>query len=444
MLSRSFASLTRQSLRAPLIRSFSNASDLDALSAKQRNMIDIEERHGAHNYHPMPVVLSRGEGCFLYDIDNKRYFDFLSAYSAVNQGHCHPKIVQALIDQARVLALTSRAFHHDQMAAFVTMMSTYFTKQPANLRVLPMNSGAEAVETAIKLARKWAYEVKGIPDNQANIIVAERNFHGRTLMAVSLSTDPDSYGHFGPLLPNIIKVPFNDVAALEKALESTPNVAAFMCEPIQGEAGIIVPSDDYLPRVHALCKKHKALFIADEVQTGLCRTGRMLAVEHSNVQPDIIVLGKALSGGVYPVSAVLARDEIMLTIKPGQHGSTYGGNPIACRVAIAALQVLKEEKLDENAEKMGAILRAELNSMKGDGSGRLVAVRGRGLLNAIDIRPMGGKSAWDMCIAMRDRGLLAKPTQKNTIRFAPPLTLTEAQVRESAEIIRQSLKSLDQ
>lgn len=444
-LARSITTLRRaRPLTATTTMSRSFASDahnndMVGLSDKQKQMVHTEDEYGAHNYHPLPVVLSRGEGPFLYDIDGKRYYDYLSAYSAVNQGHCHPKIIGALVDQAQKLTLTSRAFYNDQLAPFVKFMHDYFSYL-GDMRTLPMNSGAEAVETAIKLSRKWAYEVKKVPDGQAKLVVAQHNFHGRTTLAISCSTDPDSFGHFGPLVPNIIKIPYNDLEAMENVLKSDPTIAGVMIEPIQGEAGIIVPQEGYLSKTAELCKKYNALFIADEVQTGLCRTGKMLAIDHENVKPDILVLGKALSGGVTPVSAVLARSEIMLTIRPGQHGSTFGGNPLACRVAMAALQVLRDEKLDENAERMGRIFRQELSNIKSD---MLTTVRGRGLLNAIVIRPKNGKTAWDLCIKFRQNGLLAKPTHKHTIRLAPPLCINEQQTRESVDIIRRSLEELE-
>eukprot|EP00455_Lapot_gusevi_P049759 TRINITY_DN7113_c0_g1_i6.p1 TRINITY_DN7113_c0_g1~~TRINITY_DN7113_c0_g1_i6.p1 ORF type:complete len:434 (+),score=171.72 TRINITY_DN7113_c0_g1_i6:88-1389(+) len=421
-----FAAL-RQSRVAPFVRSFTS----------QQSFIDLEDKYNAHNYHPLPVVLSRGQGVFLYDTDGKRYFDFLSAYSAVNQGHCHPKIVGALVDQAHKLTLTSRAFYNDQLGAFAKYITEFFGG--GDLRVLPMNTGAEGVETAVKLCRKWAYEVKKVPENQAKIIVATHNFHGRTLSAISASTDPDSYGNFGPLVPGFIKVPYNDAAALENVLKTTPNVAGFLLEPIQGEAGVVVPDHGYLSKCAQLCKQHGALFIADEIQTGLARTGRMLAIDHENIRPDILILGKALSGGVFPVSAVLAPSDIMLTIRPGQHGSTYGGNPLACRVGIAALEVLREEKLAENADKMGEIFRRELRSIKSD---MVELVRGKGLLNAIVIKPQNGKSAWDLCLKFRDNGLLAKPTHGTIIRLAPPLVINEQQTYEAADIIRKSVAAL--
>jgi len=395
--------------------------------------IELEEQYGAHNYHPLPVVLSRGKGPFLWDVDGKQYYDFLSAYSAVNQGHCHPKIVNALIEQAQVLTLTSRAFYNDSLGVYEKYITEYFGYD----KVLPMNSGAEADETALKLCRKWAYLKKGIPENQAKIIVCEGNFHGRTITIISMSSDPDSYSGFGPFTPGFISIPYNNTAALEEALED-PNVAGFIVEPIQGEAGVYVPDDGYLAKAAALCKAKKVLFIADEVQTGIGRTGRLLACDHENVRPDILILGKALSGGVMPVSAVLADDEIMLTIKPGEHGSTFGGNPIACRVAIAALQVVKEEGLAERAETLGEIFRNEIRKIK---SPMIELVRGKGLLNAIVIHPTNGKEAWDVCLKMKENGVLAKPTHQHIIRFAPPLVITELQLRDAIKRIETSILS---
>jgi ornithine--oxo-acid transaminase len=379
------------------------------------------------------VVLSRGKGPFLWDVDGKQYYDFLSAYSAVNQGHCHPKIVNALIEQAQVLTLTSRAFYNDSLGVYEKYITEYFGYD----KVLPMNSGAEADETALKLCRKWAYLKKGIPENQAKIIVCEGNFHGRTITIISMSSDPDSYGGFGPFTPGFISIPYNDTAALEQALED-PNVAGFIVEPIQGEAGVYVPDDGYLSKAAALCKAKNVLFIADEVQTGIGRTGRLLCCDHENIRPDILILGKALSGGVLPVSAVLADDEIMLTIKPGEHGSTFGGNPVACRVAVAALQVVKEEGLAERAEVLGEIFRNEIRKMK---SPMIELVRGKGLLNAIVIHPTNGKEAWDVCLKMKENGVLAKPTHQHIIRFAPPLVITELQLRDAIKRIETSILS---
>ncbi|MGV3526706.1 MAG: ornithine--oxo-acid transaminase [Candidatus Sericytochromatia bacterium] len=394
----------------------------------------LEERYGAHNYHPLPVVLSRGEGVYVWDPEGKRYYDFLSAYSAVNQGHSHPQIVAALVEQAQVLTLSSRAFYNDQLGPYEKYITEYFGYD----RVLPMNTGVEGGETALKLARRWGYRVKGIPDNQARIIFAENNFWGRTLAAISSSSDPSSYAGFGPYMPGYGRVPYNDLAALEEALQD-PNVAAFMVEPIQGEAGVVVLDEGYLTQVRALCDRYQVLFIADEVQTGLCRTGKMLACDHENVKPDILILGKALSGGVLPVSAVLARDEIMLTIHPGEHGSTYGGNPLACRVAMAALQVLKDENLADNAERMGERFRSAMRQLQSE-TDFITTVRGKGLLNAMVIKPLeDGRTAWDVCLALKDAGLLCKPTHGDIIRFAPPLVITEEQMQDCIEIIRTTI-----
>lgn len=397
-----------------------------------KDYIERENRYGAHNYHPLPVVLERGEGVFVWDVDGKRYFDFLAAYSAVNQGHCHPKIVKALIDQAGKLALTSRAFYNNVLGEWEEFM----TQQLGYDKILPMNSGAEADETALKLTRKWGYKVKGIPKNEARIVVCNGNFHGRTITIVSMSSDPESYNDYGPFTPGFINIPYNDTEALERELEN-PNTAGFLVEPIQAEAGVYVPGDGYLKKAAELCKKYNVLFVADEVQTGLCRTGKMLACDHEGVRPDILVLGKAISGGMCPVSCVLADDEIMLTIKPGEHGSTYGGNPIAARVSIAAMKVLIDEKLAENATRIGKIFRDE---MKAFNSSLIEVVRGKGLLNAIQIRPMEGKKAWDLCLVMKENGILAKPTHEHTIRFTPPLIITEAQMREAIGLIQKSMK----
>ena len=393
--------------------------------------IDLEDKYGAHNYHPLPVVLAKGEGPFVWDVEGKKYFDFLSAYSAVNQGHCHPKIVEALVEQARTLTLTSRAFYNDCLGPYEKYITSYFGYD----KVLPMNSGAEADETAIKLCRKWAYDKKGVPANEAKIIVCEGNFHGRTTTIISMSTDPDARGGFGPYTPGFVIVPYNDIPALEKALED-PNVGGFLVEPIQGEAGVYVPEDGYLKKSYDLCKAKNVLFIADEVQTGIARTGKLLACDHENVRPDILILGKALSGGVLPVSAVLADDHIMLVIKPGQHGSTFGGNPMAAKVAVAALEVVKDEKLAERAEKLGEIFRQELRNVKSE---MIELVRGKGFLNAIVIRPKNGKEAWDVCVKMAENGLLAKPTHQHIIRFAPPLVISEEQLMEALEIIKKSI-----
>jgi ornithine--oxo-acid transaminase len=396
-------------------------------------LMALEEKYGAHNYHPLPVVLSRGEGVHVWDPEGKRYFDFLAAYSAVNQGHCHPKILKALETQARKLTLTSRAFFSDALGEYSRYITEYFGYQ----RVLPMNTGVEGGETAIKLARRWGYVKKGIKENQARILFVKGNFWGRTLAAISSSTDPSSYKGFGPYMPGFDLIDYNDLAALEKAC-ANPDLAAFMLEPIQGEAGVVIPSPGYLKKAKEICEKHKVLFIADEVQTGLGRTGKLLACDHEGVKPDILILGKALSGGVLPVSAVLASDEIMLNIKPGEHGSTYGGNPLACRVAMAALEVLKEEKLAENAEKMGKIFREELSKIK---TPWVKEVRGKGLMNAIEVSEKAPVSAWDICLRLKENGLLAKPTHDTIIRLAPPLVINESQVRESAEIIARTLAS---
>lgn len=393
--------------------------------------IEREEKYGAHNYHPLPVVLERGEGIFVWDVEGKRYFDFLSAYSAVNQGHCHPAIIKALTDQAQKITLTSRAFFNSVLGEYEEYVTKYFGYD----KVLPMNTGAEADETALKLCRKWAYEKKGIPENEAKIIVCEGNFHGRTITIVSMSTDPDSYKGFGPYTPGFITIPYNDIEALRKALEDS-NVAGFLLEPIQGEAGVFVPDDGYLKQAYELCKAKNVLFMADEVQTGIARTGKLLACDHEGVRPDILILGKAISGGVFPVSAVLADDEIMLVIKPGEHGSTFGGNPLACKVAIAALEVVKNEKLAENAERLGKIFREEIGKIQSD---MIELVRGKGLLNAVVIKPKEGKTAWDVCLAMKENGLIAKPTHGHIIRFAPPLVINEEQLREAIEIIKKTI-----
>jgi ornithine--oxo-acid transaminase len=395
----------------------------------------LEDKYGAHNYHPLPVVLEKGQGVFMWDVEGKRYYDFLSAYSAVNQGHCHPKIVNALVQQAGTLELTSRAFYNNVLGTYEKFVTEYFGFD----KVLPMNTGAEGDETALKLTRKWAYKVKGIGENRAKIICCENNFHGRTISVVSMSTDPVARNEFGPFTPGFIVIPYNDLNALEKALED-PDVAGFLVEPIQGEAGVYVPDEGYLKKAYDLCKSNNVLFIADEVQTGIARTGKLLACNWENVKPDILILGKALSGGVYPVSAVLADDAVMLTIKPGEHGSTFGGNPIAGKVAIAALEVIRDEKLAENAYSMGLIFREELRKID---SPMIELVRGKGLLNAAVIKPRHGKTAWDVCLKMRDNGLLAKPTHDHIIRFAPPLIITEAQIREAVEIIKISLKAFE-
>lgn len=393
--------------------------------------IELEERYGAHNYHPLPVVLSRGEGIFVWDTEGKQYFDFLSSYSAVNQGHCHPRIVASLVEQAGKLALTSRAFYNDKLGEY----EKYATELFGYDKLLPMNSGAEAVETAIKLCRKWAYKNKDIARNQAKIIFCEGNFHGRTISIISASTDPTASTNYGPFTPGYVIIPYNNLAALEDAL-SDPNVAGFIVEPIQGEAGVVVPDDGYLSKAAALCRQNNVLFIADEIQTGLARTGKMLACDYENVKPDILILGKALSGGMLPVSAVLANDNIMLAIQPGEHGSTYGGNPLACVVATTALQVILDEKLAENATKLGKILRDELNKFKHE---MLALVRGKGLMNAIVIKPSKGKDAWDVCLKLAANGILAKPTHGDIIRFTPPLVMTEEQLFECIAIIKKTL-----
>jgi ornithine--oxo-acid transaminase len=397
-----------------------------------QDYIKREDKFGAHNYHPLPVVLERGEGPFVWDVEGKRYFDFLSAYSAVNQGHCHPAIIKALTDQATRLTLTSRAFYNSVLGEYEEYITKYFKYD----KVLPMNSGAEADETALKLCRKWAYQKKGISQNNAKIIACEGNFHGRTISIVSMSTDPDARNDYGPFTPGFIIIPYNDLKALENALRD-PDVAGFLVEPIQGEAGVFVPDDGYLKKAYDLCKSKNVLFIADEVQTGIARTGKLLACDHEDVRPDILILGKALSGGVLPVSAVLADDEIMLTIKPGEHGSTFGGNPLAAKVAIAALEVVKNEKLAENADRLGKIFRKEFSTIKSD---MVELVRGKGLLNAVVIRPKNGKEAWDVCLAMKEKGLIAKPTHNHIIRFAPPLIITEKQLLEAIGLIKEAFK----
>ncbi len=403
-------------------------------SPKSQYYIDLELKYGAHNYHPIPAVLSRGEGIYLYDVDGKQYFDFLSAYSAVNQGHCHPSIIRALTEQAAKLTLTSRAFHSDKLGEFEKYITEYFGYD----KVLAMNSGVEGGETAVKLARRWGYVKKGIQDNHARVVFARGNFWGRTLSAISSSTDPTSYAKFGPFMPGFDLVDYDNLEQLEAALQN-PEVAAFMVEPIQGEAGVVVPSPGYLKGVRELCTKYHVLFIADEIQTGLCRTGKMLACDHENVRPDILVLGKALSGGAFPVSAVLADDDIMLNIKPGEHGSTYGGNPLASAVAVAALQVLKDENLAENAEEMGTLLREGLAKLN---SPYITTIRGKGLLNAIVIRHGNPEAAWDLCIEMMHNGLLAKPTHGDRIRFAPPLIINKEQMEEAIGIIGKSMEIL--
>ena len=405
-----------------------------SITANAQQFIDLEEKYGAHNYHPLPVVLNRGEGVFVWDVDGKRYYDFLSGYSAVNQGHCHPRIIEALTDQAQQLTLTSRAFHNNLLGEYEKFISSYFGYD----KVLPMNTGVEAGETAIKLARRWGYTVKGIEANQAKIVFAAGNFWGRTLAAISSSTDPSCYENFGPFMPGFELIAYNNLNELETALQDK-NVAGFMFEPIQGEAGVVVPDDGYLKGVRNLCTQYKVLMIADEIQTGLARTGKMLACDHENVRPDILILGKALSGGVLPVSAVLADNEIMMTIQPGEHGSTYGGNPLACAVAMVALQVIKDEHMMENAAEMGELLRNEIQALK---SPFIELVRGKGLLNAIVIKHPNPEAAWDLCLTLKENGLLAKPTHGDKIRFAPPLIINREQILDAVAIIGKSLATL--
>ncbi len=397
-------------------------------------LMQLEDRYGAHNYHPLPVVLAKGEGVYVWDTEGKKYFDFLSAYSAVNQGHCHPRIIKALEEQARTLTLTSRAFYNDMLGRYEQYMHEYFGYD----KLLPVNTGVEAVETAIKLCRKWAYKVKGVENDKAKIIFVEENFHGRTLGVISASTDPDNTTEFGPYLPGYEIIPYNDLQALESALDD-PNVAGFIVEPIQGEAGVVVPDDDYLKKAFDLCKKYNALFIADEVQTGIARTGKLLCCDHADIRPDIVILGKALSGGVFPVSAALADDEIMLCIKPGEHGSTYGGNPLACAVAMEALEVIRDENLADNALKMGEIFTTRMEHLI-QKTNLVTKVRGKGLLNAIVINDTpDSKTAWNICLRLRDNGLLAKPTHGNIIRFAPPLTMTEDELHQCCDIIERTI-----
>jgi ornithine--oxo-acid transaminase len=405
------------------------------VSAKTQQFIDQEAQYGAHNYHPLPVVLQKGKGPFLWDVDGKRYFDFLSGYSAVNQGHGHPRLVKALIEQAQELTLTSRAFYNDQLGPYEAFITEFFGYD----KVLPMNTGVEAVETAIKLSRRWGYAVKGIPENQAKILVCAHNFHGRTSTVISFSTDPSSYNRFGPFMPGFVVVPYNDLAALESALQD-PHVAGFLVEPIQGEAGVVVPAEGYLAGAKSLCEAARVLFIGDEIQTGLCRTGKMLACDHEQVRPDILILGKALSGGILPVSAVLADDEIMMTIQPGEHGSTYGGNPLACAVAVEALKVLRDENLAEKAEVLGARFRQRISDLQ---SPFVREVRGKGLLNAIVVQHPNPEAAWTLCMDLKENGLLAKPTHGDKIRFAPPLVITEAELDEAIHIIAECLQRLD-
>jgi ornithine--oxo-acid transaminase len=404
------------------------------ISPLSQQYIHQEEKHGAHNYHPLPVVIEKAKDVYMYDVDGKQYFDFLSAYSAVNQGHCHPKIIAALIEQAQQLTLTSRAFHNKNLSDYTKFITEYFGYN----KVLTMNTGVEAGETAVKLARRWGYDVKGIVDNEAIVVFAEGNFWGRTISAISTSQDASSYARFGPFTPGFISVPYNDINALEIALQN-PNVAAYMFEPIQGEAGVVVPDAGYIAAIRNICNKYNVLMIADEIQTGLARTGKMLACDHENVKPDILVLGKALSGGTLPVSAVLCNDDIMLTIKPGEHGSTYGGNPLACKVATISLQVLRNEKLAENAQKMGEYFRTAIENLQHP---YIKLVRGKGLLNAIVIHHPNPEASWELCLIMMEKGLLAKPTHGDKIRFAPPLTITQTQMDASLAIIKESLDEL--
>jgi ornithine--oxo-acid transaminase len=405
------------------------------LSAKAQQLIDLEDKHGAHNYHPLPVVLERGLGVHVWDVDGKQYYDFLSAYSAVNQGHSHPKITQTLIEQSQKLALTSRAFYNNVLGEYEKFVTNLFGFD----KVLPMNTGAEAVETALKLARKWGYEKKGVAENSAKIIVCEGNFHGRTISIVSASTDPDARQNFGPFTPGYVTIPYNNVSALAEALKDD-SVVGFIVEPIQGEAGVYVPNEGYLKTCSEMCKAANVLFIADEVQTGIARTGKMLACDHEGVKPDVLILGKALSGGMYPVSGVFANDDIMMCIKPGQHGSTYGGNPLGCKIAMTAVQVVLDEKLAENSAILGEILRTELRAIKSD---RITLVRGKGLLNAIVIKEKDGISAWDVCLKLAENGLLAKPTHGDIIRFAPPLVITKEQILDCAAIIKKTIESFN-
>lgn len=413
------------------------AKPAKAKGSLTKHYINMEERYGAHNYHPLPVVLEKGKGIFVWNVEGKKYYDFLSSYSAVNQGHCHPRIVKVLKEQTDKLCLTSRAFYNKYLCEYEKFMHSYFGYD----KVLPMNTGAEGVETALKLARRWGNVVKGIKNDKIKIICCEGNFHGRTVTVITMSNDPSSYANYGPLTPGFIRIPYNDVDALKKALDKYgKEVCAFIAEPIQGEAGIFVPDKDYFKKAYDLCHKHNVLFIADEVQTGIARTGKMLCSEHYGIRPDMVVLGKALGGGVLPVSAVLADDPIMLTIKPGEHGSTFGGFPLAAVVAVEALKVIKREHLVENAEKMGKIFRAEIKKIK---SPFIQEVRGKGLLNAVVIKPNNGKEAWDVCLEMMRNGLLAKPTHEHIIRFAPPLTITEPHILKAVAIIKKSLKALE-
>lgn len=406
-----------------------------AQKLNSQQLMEMEAQYGAHNYHPLPVVLAKGKGAKVWDPEGNEYYDFLSAYSAVNQGHCHPKIVGALVEQANELTLSSRAFYNDCLGPYEKFMTEYFGYD----KILPMNTGAEADETALKLARRWGVVKKGIPNDEVLIICCSGNFHGRTITIITMSDDPDSYANYGPLTPGFIRIPYNDTKALEEVLEKHgKKVAGFLVEPIQGEAGVFVPDEGYLKKSYDLCKKHNVLFIADEVQTGIARTGKMLACDHEGVRPDILILGKAVSGGVYPVSAALADDDIMLTIKPGEHGSTFGGNPVACKVAEAALRVIKEENLAEKAEYLGKIFREEMRKID---SPMIELVRGKGLLNAVIIKPTNGKEAWDVCLKMKELGVLAKPTHGHIIRFAPPLVITEEELRDAIGRIKEAILS---
>lgn len=431
-------SLPKVGITTFLLQNYYNFMSVLEQTASQK-AIDLENKYGAHNYHPLPVVLSRGEGVYVWDVEGKKYYDFLSAYSAVNQGHCHPKIVGAMTEQANTLTLTSRAFYNDMLGKYEKFACEFFNFD----KLLPMNTGAEAVETALKVCRKWAYEKKGIDENEAEIVVCENNFHGRTTTIISFSNDPVARKHFGPYTKGFIKIEYDNLEQLEEHLESNKNIAGFLVEPIQGEAGVYVPSEGYLRKAKALCEKHNVLFIADEVQTGIARTGKILAVDHEDVKPDLLILGKALSGGAYPVSAVLANDDVMNVIKPGNHGSTFGGNPVAAAVAIAALTVVRDEKLAENAERLGKIFRSELSSYI-ETSSIAKLVRGKGLLNAVLINDSeDSDTAWNICLKLRDNGLLAKPTHGNIIRFAPPLVMNEEQLRDCVSIIIETLKSFE-
>ena len=426
----------KKGAKAPCKKNACKSKTTVAQKTESQKLMDLEEKYGAHNYHPLPVVLHKGKGIYVWDVEGKKYFDFLSSYSAVNQGHCHPRIVKALKDQANVLCLTSRAFYSDALCEYEKFIHDFFGYD----RVLPMNTGAEGVETALKLARRWGAVKKRIPNEKIKIICCEGNFHGRTVTVITMSDDPSSFANYGPLTPGFIRIPYNDTKALEKALkEHGKEVCAFIAEPIQGEAGVFVPDEGYLKKCYDLCKKHNVLFIADEVQTGIARTGKMLCSMHDGIRPDIVVLGKALGGGVLPVSACLADDEVMLNIKPGEHGSTFGGFPLAARVAVEALKVVKEEKLVQNAEKMGKLFRAEIKKIK---SPFIVEVRGRGLLNAIVTKPIGKKTAWDICLQMKENGLLAKPTHDDIIRFAPPLCITEEEIKKAIAIIKKTFEEM--